>query len=104
MISRFMTRLVSIVERRPSFGWLGSAVSALGSFFAHNAAAATTQSPLATLPPVPENLTAWMTALGAFFAIIGGFFTALIQIRNWFRKRKAKRRRKQQAPIQETNP
>lgn len=89
-VNALTSRIIALIERRPSIGWLGSGASAAGALAANTAnAAENMERATAGLPAVPANLTAWLTAIGAVFAIIGGFFTALIQIRNWWRGRKA---------------
>lgn len=62
--------LSSILERRPSLGWIGSLFAAL--------------------PGWMIDAGEMFKVLGLAVAFIGGLFTAMIQIRNWWRGRKLK--------------
>lgn len=63
-----MQSLEALLNRRPSFGWLGSALAALPSW-------------------IMDVGEAFKIA-GIVVAFIGGVLTAMIQARNWCRGRK----------------
>lgn len=63
-----MQSLESLLERRPSFGWLGSVVAALPSWV--------------------MDAGEVLKIAGLVVSLIIGILTAMIQARNWIRGRK----------------